>query len=109
MANREYTFPEEVTLVKHDPDTGEESRHTSYAEISSVYGREAYEAMAIGLRPEFMVTLPSWYDDYHGEQRLEYHGSAYRIIRAYKTEELMAELTVSRLRPAVSETDTGVW
>ena len=107
MANREYTFPEEVVLVKHDPDTGAETRHTSYAEISSVYGREAYEAMAIGLRPEFMVTLPSWHDDYNGEQRLEYQGAAYRIIRAYKTEELMAELTVSRLKPAESE--PGLW
>lgn len=105
MAKREYTFDDEVTLVYFDPDTGNESRHTSYAEIGSVYGKETYAAMAVGLRPELMITLPSWYDDYRGEQRLELQGVPYRIIRAYKTEEQMAELTVTRLKP-VSDSDT---
>lgn len=103
MAGREYTFPDEVTLILHDPDSGEVCEHVSYAEITSVYGREFYNAMSTGLRPELMVTLPSWADDYHGEQRLEWQGVPYRIIRAYRTEEQMAELTVMRLRPAAGD------
>lgn len=109
MAEQGYTYDQEVTLVKFDPDSGKEvSRHTSYAEIVSVYGRETYAAMGVGLRPEFMAVLPSWHDDYHGEQRLEFEGVPYRVIRAYKTRELTAELTVTRLKPAVSDSDTGL-
>ena len=105
MARDGYTFPEEVTLVSVDEDSGDEARHTSYAEIVSVSQTETYAAMAAGLRPEFRVVLPNWYDDYHGERRLEYLGIPYRIERAYKAGDLTAELTVTRLQ-AVSDPDT---
>lgn len=103
MARRTYTFDEEVTLVQVDEDTGAETRNTSYAEIVSVYQSESYAAMALGLRPEFKAILPNWYDDYHGEQRMEWRGTPYRITRAYQAEDLTAELTVTRLRSAVQE------
>ena len=107
MAKRVYTFPEEVTLVAQNPDTGDEVKRISYAQISSVYAKETYAAMAVGLRPEFMVTLPSWEDDYHGEQSLIRDGIPYRIIRAYHTPDGMAELTVTRLKNFVAESGMG--
>ena len=103
---REYTFSREVTLIGVDDQTGAETPYISFAEVSSVYARETYQAMAVGLRPELMVTLPNADDDYHGEQRLQLDGVTYKIIRAFKTPEGMAELTVSRLRPGRSDSDT---
>lgn len=109
MAKREYTFPEEVTLVSVDEDTQEENRHTSYAEFKSVSVSETYAALAAGFRPELRVILPNWDDDYHGERRLEIgdgeRADSYRIIRAYKAEDQTAELTVTRLNH-VSDSDT---
>ena len=95
---REYTFPEEVVLVDFDPDTGSEMRYTSYAEVASVFMSETYAAMAVGLRPDLRVILPSYDDDYHGEQRLELHEVPYRIERAYRADDGTAELTVTRLK-----------
>ena len=95
---REYTFPEEVTLVDVDPDTGAESRYTSFAEVASVFMSETYAAMAVGLRPDLRVILPSSDDDYHGEHRLELHDVPYRIERAYRAEDGTAELTLTRLK-----------
>ena len=59
---------------------------------------ETYAAMAVGLRPDLRVILPSYDDDYHGEQRLELHDVPYRIERAYRADDGTAELTVSRLK-----------
>lgn len=95
---REYTFPEEVTLVDFDPDTGAESRYTSYAEVASVFMSETYAAMAVGLRPDLRVILPSYDDDYHGEKQLELHDVPYRIERAYRAKDGTAELTLTRLK-----------
>ena len=106
MANREYTFDEEVTLVGADPDTGKETRSMSFAEIRSVYESENYKAMAVGLKPEFKAILPYW-DDYHGEQRLERNGIPYRVIRSFRSDDGMAELTVTRLKGHVSDLETG--
>lgn len=103
---REYTFDEVVELLRVDEATGEEIKRRSYAEIASVRGNETYQAMTVGLKPELMIVLPNWFDDYHGEKRLEYSGNEYRVLRAYKTEDLRAELTVYRLRPGVSNSDT---
>ena len=68
--------------------------------------RETYEAMAQGLKPEFVVVLPSWDDDYHNERFLEYNGERYSIIRAYKAKDQTCELTVTRLKASVSKSDT---
>lgn len=98
MANRNYTFPEEVKLVDFDPDTGAEISRFSYAEVGSVFMSETYAAMAVGLRPDLRVILPSYDADYRGEQRLELHGLPYRIERAYRADDGTAELTVTRLK-----------
>ena len=113
MADRAYTFPEEVTLLSAAETTNAvgdtvrtERRSVSYAEIVSPFMRETYEAMAQGLKPEFVVVLPSWDDDYHNERFLEYNGDRYSIIRAYKAKDQTCELTVTRLKASVSKSDT---
>lgn len=112
MANK-YTFDVEVTLiaVSESPnaigDTVQtETRTVSYAEIVSPYMKETYEALAQGLKPEFVAVLPNWYDDYHGERLLEYEGVRYNIIRAYKAKDFSCELTVTRIKANVSNSDT---
>lgn len=113
MANREYTFPEEIALISGAESTNSigdnvrcEQKSVSYAEIISPYMRETYEAMAQGLKPEFVVVLPSWDDDYHGERSLEYMGVRYSIIRAFKAEDQTCELTVTKLKASVSNSGT---
>ena len=113
MADREYTFPEEVKLIsvtETTSGTGDtvqtEQYSMSYAEIVSPYMRETYEAMAQGLKPEFVAVLPSCYDDYHGERQLEYQGCRYNIIRVYRANDGTCELTVSRTKANVSNAGT---
>lgn len=101
---RGYTFDELVTLVTVNEDTGATASRESYAEVQTVSGSETYQAMTVGLKPSLMIVLPSWDDDYAGEDLLDYGGNRYRVIRAYRTEDGHAELTVTRLRP-VSESD----
>lgn len=110
---REYTYDEEVVLIAETESTNEigdpvsvPTRRSSYAEIVSPFLRETYEAMAQGLKPEFVAVLPSWDDDYHGERQLEYRGQLYNIIRAFKAQDLSCELTVTRLKAKVSKLDT---
>lgn len=113
MAKRVYTFPEEVTLISKSylvngvGDTvAIERERVSFAEIVSPYMRETYEAMARGLKPEFVAVLPNWDDDYHGEDELLYNGTRYRVIRAYKTPDLTCELTVMAIRNRVPDSGT---
>ena len=114
MAKRVYTFPEEVTLVGGqtvtngigDSISSDDSR-VSFAEIISPYMRETYEAMARGLKPEFVAVLPSWDDDYHDENELLYKENRYRVIRAYKAPDLTCELTVMAIRDRVPDPGTG--
>lgn len=112
---REYTYDEEVVLIAEAESTNaigdtaaEPTRRVSYAEIVSPFLRETYEAMAQGLKPEFVAVLPNWDDDYHGERLLEYRGERYNIIRAFKAQDLSCELTVTRLKAKVSNLDTLV-
>lgn len=103
MSEREYTYDEEVRLIQAaemDSASGDTVRteqcSVSYAQIVSPYMRETYQAMAQGLKPEFVVVLPNWYDDYHGERQLEYNGVRYNIIRAYRAKDDSCELTVTK-------------
>lgn len=112
MADK-YTYDEEVTLISSKETTNAigdtvvtETKSVSYAQIVSPYMKETYEALARGLKPEFVAVLPSWYDDYHGERVLEYNGVRYDILRAYKAKDLSCELTVTRIKAKVSDLDT---
>ena len=112
MADR-YTYDEEVVLISTKEETNAmgdtvstETRSVSYAQIVSPYMKETYEALAVGLKPEFVAVLPSWDDDYHGERELEYNGVRYRILRAYRAKDRSCELTCTRINASVSDSDT---
>lgn len=114
MAKRVYTFPEEVKLISKahvvngiGDTVSVDTERVSFAEIISPYMRETYEAMARGLKPEFVAVLPSWDDDYRGEDELWYKGTLYRVIRAYKAPDLTCELTVMAIRDRVPDPGTG--
>lgn len=112
MADR-YTYDEEVVLISAVEETNAigdtvvtETRTVSFAQIVSPFMRETYQALAVGLRPEFVAVLPNWDDDYHGERELEYNGTRYRILRAYKAKDLSCELTCTRINASVSNSGT---
>lgn len=112
MAER-YTYDEEVVLIgSTEKPTGAgdtvstETRTVSYAQIVSPYMKETYEALAVGLKPEFVAVLPSWDDDYNDQRELEYNGIRYRILRAYRAKDRSCELTCTRINASVSESDT---
>lgn len=114
MAKRVYTFPEKVTLISKSYEVNEigdtvsiNTERVSFAEIISPYMWEAYEARARGLKAEFVAVLPSWDDDYHGEDELLYNGGRYRVIRAYKAPDLTCELTAMAIRASVPDLGTG--
>ena len=109
----DYTFSEDVALIAVEKGTNsigeitqEETKRYRYAEIISPHMKESYEAMAKGYRVEFVVVLPNWYDDYHGEEILEYKGDRYNVIRAYKAKDLTCELTVTKIKANVSDSGT---
>lgn len=112
MADR-YTYDEEVALISVVESTNAmgdtisiETHTASFAQIVSPFMKEAYQALAVGLRPEFVAVLPSWEDDYRGERELEYKGIRYRILRAYRAKDLSCELTCARINASVSELGT---
>lgn len=63
-----------------------------FAGVQSVGYKEFYEAATVGLKPEIKFVLQD-YDDYEGEKELAYNGIRYQIIRSYRTQNNMIELT----------------
>lgn len=53
-----------------------------FAEKKSIRQSEFYQAAATGLRPDLMFVV--WSREYRGEQRLEYQGKEYSVIRTYE-------------------------
>lgn len=103
-SHRGYTFDATVALIAVDEATGNESVRESFAEIQTVSSSEVYKALSVGLKPSLVIILPSWADDYTGQDLVDYAGCRYRVLRVYRTDEGYAELTVARLR-AVSKSD----
>lgn len=54
-----------------------------FASIKSVGMRETYEAMAIGLKPEFAFEIAD-YLDYNGQTYLTYDFVRWKILRTYR-------------------------
>ena len=68
--------------------------HQVYANKKSVRQSEAYQAAAVGLKPELMFEVRSI--DYEQEERVEFNGKLYEILRVYDRGEV-TELTVSAM------------
>lgn len=95
---RGYTYDSLVRLITVDETSGDETNRESYAEIKTVTMSETYQALTVGLKPSIVAVLPSWLDDYAGEELVEVDGYRYRVLRSYRTEDDHAELTLTRLR-----------
>ena len=64
-----------------------------YAEINSIGQREAYQAAAVGLKPEFEAVI--WKVEYNNEEYLKYEGKEYKIQKTYIRDDEKIELTCS--------------
>lgn len=96
-----------ITLIKDDPvahgvfDEPTETRRRVPCSVRTAYYSEVYQARAVGLRPElvFVLSSPAEYQD---EQRIEYNGIEYKVIRTYRAGRMM-ELTVQRSNADVDD------
>lgn len=66
-----------------------------FAEVRSVGMKEKYEALAIGLNPEFSFAIADYYD-YINEDQVEYEGEIYRVLRTYRKSQGL-EIVVTRV------------
>ena len=57
-----------------------------YTNKKSVRQSEAYQAAAVGLKPELMFEVRSF--DYEQEERIDYNGKLYEISRVYDRGEI---------------------
>lgn len=90
-----------VNLIAESPEahgvfeTHTETQRQVFCTVRSVGMREAYEAKAIGLSPEYVLILAHDFE-YQGEKECEFGGMRYDIIRTYITESDGIELTIQR-------------
>lgn len=66
-------------------------KNKRYADINSIRQSEAYQAAAVGLKPEIMCTI--WKFEYNNEPFLLYEGKEYKITRTYIKDDEKIELT----------------
>ena len=66
----------------------------TWCKPKSVRMSEAYQAMAVGMKPE--ITLVIRQEDYSGENRVRYGGYVYKILRTYRTGKAEIELVLYR-------------
>lgn len=82
-------FRDELKLIGENPaahgvfEQYAPTERTVFCTVRSVGMSEAYQALANGLKPQFVFVL-SDYADYEGEKICEYHGTRYRIVRTYR-------------------------
>ena len=96
------TFDHEVTLISETITEDEignqipvETETTILCGKKSVTRSEFYNAATAGLKPSIVLVVHTY--EYEGQQRLEFEGERYKVIRAYEvsTEEL--ELTCEQV------------
>lgn len=83
-------YNEIITLIGETSGTnaaGDVTRTTTrrdvFAAVRSAGMKETYEAMAVGMKPEYTFVLSDYWD-FNGEDTVEYEGTEYRVIRTYK-------------------------
>lgn len=90
-----------VTLIKGSPEprgvfvTPVDKGREVFCDVQSVGMREAYEAMAHGHHPEWVLVL-SDYREYENERICLFEGIPYRIMRTYVRSDYRIELTLER-------------
>lgn len=96
-------YKEIVKLIKGIEESNElgdlvsvKTEREVFANIKSIGMKEKYEALSVGLNPELVFILPDYYE-YQNEEKAEYDGVEYDIIRTYRTGRTI-EVVVSRAR-----------
>ena len=95
------TFDHELILISEETTYDEignpvvvETRNRVLCNVNSIGGREFYDAAAQGLKPEIEFVIHRY--EYNGEQKVEFKGRSYTVIRTYATNFEEIELTCEK-------------
>lgn len=95
MCNDVVTLISETLAVNEYGDAViTETRRDVFCAIKSVGMKETYEALSIGLKPEYTFILADYYE-YEDEERVEYNDVEYRVLRTYRNSNQL-EMVVTR-------------
>lgn len=72
-----------------------ETRTTVLCSLKSVGRSEFYDAAASGLKPEMVFVIHGY--EYNNQQRVEFEGVKYRVIRTYQADFEEMELVCERV------------
>jgi SPP1 family predicted phage head-tail adaptor len=65
-----------------------------YAQVKSVGMKESYEAMAVGLKAEYVFVIADYYD-YNDQTHVSYKNKRWKILRTYRKDNRM-DIVVTR-------------
>lgn len=92
----------ELTLIKEDHKEDEignqipdEIKTTVFCSIKSVSRNEFYNAANTGLKPSLVFIVHSY--EYENEEKVEFEGNKYKVIRTYLKNTDEIELTCERV------------
>ncbi|MCY8180895.1 MULTISPECIES: phage head closure protein [Bacillus] len=96
------TYDHELTLIQQDFDSDEignqiptETRTTVLCSKKSVTRTEFYNAANSGAKPVLVFTVHSY--EYNDQQKVEFEGRPYSVIRTYENDFEEIELTCERV------------
>ena len=88
----------ETTLDEYGDPVISEIRREVFAEQMSIGQKEFYQAHAVGLQPEIKFKLTD-YLDYENEQCVEHTGQRYRVLRTYRTGQMLEIVCYREVNP----------
>lgn len=96
------TYDNELVLIAQEFTEDEignqvqiETRRTVLCNVKSVGRNEFYSAATSGLKPSIVFVIHGY--EYNGEQKVEFEGVKYNVIRTYSTDFEEIELTCERV------------
>lgn len=78
---------ETFTQDAYGNDVAQETKTEVFCEVYSISQNEFFSAGKEGFRPSFRFDI--FFDDYEGEQIVEYNGKRYFIYRTYQRDDTM--------------------
>lgn len=85
---------ETITVNDYGDAVIAETNKNVFCAVKSVGMRETYEALSVGLKPEYTFILADYYE-YSGQERVKYNGVEYRVLRTYRNSNQL-EMVVTR-------------
>lgn len=95
MANKKYTFDDDLILIKREivgSDKYGNAQEVKKERIIlcqelSLYSSEFYSAATAGLKPEVKVAINNF--EYEGEEEIIFKGQHYYILRTYRADDYL--------------------